>query len=356
MTRPTQAFLDLPALAHNLQRVRELAPGRRVMAVIKANAYGHGMVAVAKALAKTDAFAVACLEEALILRELGITHPIVLLEGFFDSEELPEIVRHRLTVVIHHESQLHMLEANRQAASLPVWLKLDTGMHRLGLASEKLSSTYERLKALPVTLQGLMTHLSSADERDVPTTSDQLACFQRATATYADPKSIANSAGILAWPQSHADWVRPGLMLYGASPFVGRVGRDHGLRPVLSLYSQLMAVNRFKRGERVGYGGAWQCPEDMPVGVVPMGYGDGYPRHAETGTPVLVNGQQVPLIGRVSMDMICVDLRSQPDARIGDPVCLWGPDLPVEKIAHHAGTIPYELLCRVTSRVHIHNE
>jgi len=351
MSRPAQAVLDAPALAHNLQRVRELAPGRGVMAVIKANGYGHGMIEVAHALGEADAFAVACLDEALLLREAGIHHPMVLLEGFFGPEEFSAIVRHRLTAVIHHEEQLRMLETDPPSAPLSVWLKIDSGMHRLGLAPAKVSAAYERLKALPVQLQGLMTHLACADERDNPTTPRQLACFQQATASYAEPKSIANSAGILAWPQSHGDWVRPGVMLYGASPFAGQMGQDHGLRPALSLHSQLMAVNRFQRGERVGYGGEWQCPEDMAVGVVAIGYGDGYPRHAQGGTPVLVNGRRVPLIGRVSMDMICVDLRSQPQARIGDPVCLWGPDLPVEEVAGHAGTIAYELLCRITSRV-----
>jgi alanine racemase len=357
MTRPTQAILDLPALAHNLNRVRALAPGRKVMAVIKANGYGHGMIRVAKALRDTDAFAVASLDEALLLRDAGMQQAIVLLEGFFDAREIPDIIAQRLTAVIHHEEQLRMLEAVPPSAPLPVWLKIDTGMHRLGIAPDKVADVYQRLKALPaVEIIGLMTHLASADERDDPTTERQLAIFEQAAAAYAEPKSIANSAGILAWPRSHGDWVRPGLMLYGASPFANQVGEEHDLRPALSVHSQLMAVNRFKRGERVGYGGDWQCPEDMAVGVVAIGYGDGYPRHAKTGTPVLVNGKRVPLIGRVSMDMVCVDLRSQPGASIGDPVCLWGADLPVEEIALCAGTIPYELLCRVTSRVRVHAE
>ncbi len=357
MTRPAQAILDLPALARNLKRVRELAPGRGVMAVIKANGYGHGMIKVAHALRETDAYAVACLDEALILREAGIHHPIVLLEGFFSAREFPAILHHNLSAVIHHQEQLRMLETDPPSAPLPVWLKIDSGMHRIGIAPDQVADAYRRLKALPtVELKGLMTHLASADERDDPTTTRQLADFEQVVASYPEPKSIANSAGILAWPRSHGDWVRPGLMLYGASPFADRVGQDHGLQPALSLHSQLMAVNTFKRGDRVGYGGEWQCPEDMAVGVVAIGYGDGYPRHAKTGTPVLVNGRRVPLIGRVSMDMICVDLRSQPRARIGDAVCLWGAQLPVEEIAQCAGTIPYELLCRVTSRVRVHAE
>jgi alanine racemase len=355
MSRPAQAILDLPALAHNLKRVRELAPGRSVMAVIKANAYGHGMIKVANALLATDAFAVACLDEALLLREAGIHHPIVALEGFFSAREFPAIIQHRVSAVLHHDEQVRMLEVDQPSGPMSVWLNVDSGMHRLGLPPDKVPLAYQRLKALAaVDIKGFMTHLASADECDSPTTMQQIKCFTKSTAPFTEPKSIANSAAILTWPQSHGDWVRPGLMLYGASPFAHRVGQVHGLRPALSLHSQLMAINTFHRGERVGYGGTWQCPEDMPVGVVAIGYGDGYPRHAKTGTPVIVNGQRVPLIGRVSMDMICVDLRSQPQARIGDAVCLWGPTLPVEEIAKCANTIPYELLCRVTSRVRVH--
>jgi alanine racemase len=357
VTRPAQAVLDLPALTHNLKRVRDLAPGRRVMAVIKANGYGHGLIRVADALRGSDAFALACLDEALVLHEAGIRHPMVLLEGFFSPQEFPVLSKHRIAAVIHHEDQLRMLESDPPPGPLAVWLKVDSGMHRLGLAPERVAAAYRRLTAVPgVELQGLMTHLASADERDSPMTLQQLDCFARATAGIKEAKSIANSAAILAWPQSHADWVRPGIMLYGVSPFADQTGADHGLRPAMALHSQLMAVNRFKRGERVGYGGEWHCPEDMTVGVVAIGYGDGYPRHARGGTPVLVNAQRAPLIGRVSMDMICVDLRSQPEARVGDPVCLWGPALPVEEIARCAETIPYELLCRVTSRVRIKAE
>jgi len=354
MTRPAQAILDLSALAHNLERVRALAPGRRLMAVIKANAYGHGLIRVAGALRASEAYALACLDEALVLHEAGISHPMVLLEGFFSSREFPILSKYDVAAVIHHDEQLRMLEADRPTGTLAVWLKIDSGMHRLGLAPERVAAAYQRLKAIPgVKLQGFMTHLASADERDNPVTMQQVECFGRATAAYLEPRSIANSAAILAWPQSHADWVRPGLMLYGVSPFADQTGTAHGLRPAMSLQSRLMAVNRFTQGERVGYGGEWRCPEDMTVGVVAIGYGDGYPRHARTGTPVLVNGRRVPLIGRVSMDMICVDLRSQPQAQIGDPALLWGGELPVEEVAQYAGTIPYELLCRVTSRVQV---
>jgi alanine racemase len=247
-----------------------------------------------------------------------------------------------------------MLEGAALGAALPVWVKVDSGMHRLGLAPRQVAEAWRRLNACAgVQVLGFMTHLANADDRDDPLTLQQVDRFVEAVAPYPVQRSIANSAAVLTWPQTHGDWVRPGIMLYGVSPFAGGVGENHGLKAAMSLHSQLMAVNHFKRGDRIGYGGEWQCPEDMAVGVVAIGYGDGYPRHAKSGTPVLVNNKRVPMISRVSMDMICVDLRSQPQARIGDPVCLWGSALPVEEIARGAGTIPYELLCRVTSRVRV---
>ena len=354
MTRPAQVILDLPALSHNLTRVRQLAPGRHVMAVIKANAYGHGMVQAAQTLQDADAFAVACLDEALMLREAGITHPLVLLEGFFDATELPQLTRHQLIPVVHHVDQVAMLEASRFEAPLSIWIKIDSGMHRLGVTPPRLAEFWRRLHACAsLQVVGFMTHLANADYRNDPLTLQQINTFNQALEPYPGQSSIANSAAVLTWPQAHGDWVRPGIMLYGVSPFADSVGETHGLKPVMSLQSRLMAVNHFKRGDRIGYGGEWECPEDMPVGVVAIGYGDGYPRHAKNGTPVLVNHKRAPMIGRVSMDMICVDLRGQPQARSGDPVCLWGAALPVEEVARYAGTIPYELLCRVTSRVHI---
>ena len=357
MTRPAQAILDLSALSHNLSRVRQLAPGRRVMAVIKANAYGHGMVKAAKAMHDADAFAVACLDEALILREAGIAQPLILLEGFFNAAEVPLVTKHQLIPVVHHEDQVDILERNSVTAPLSIWIKVDSGMHRLGVAPEKIAEIWRRLNACgSVQILGFMTHLANADYRNDPSTPQQVNNFTEAVEPYPGLRSIANSAAILTWPQTHGDWVRPGIMLYGVSPFSDSQGDIHGLKPVMSLYSRLIAVNHFKRGDRIGYGGEWECPEDMPVGVVAIGYGDGYPRHAKNGTPVLVNDKRAPVIGRVSMDKICVDLRTQPQARCGDPVCLWGAALPVEEIARYASTIPYELLCRVTSRVHVSSE
>ena len=351
--RATQVLFDLSALQHNLARVREAAPNTRVMAAIKANGYGHGLVRVAHALVDADAFCVACIDEAIALREAGISHPIVLLEGFFERNELELIQRYRLEAMIHHLSQIEVLESVPLSAPVTVWLKVDTGMHRLGFPPEQVTTMWRRLAACPAVerVRGCMTHLANADDLNDTTTLRQLNRFEAAVAGLPGERAIANSAGVLGWPRSHGDWVRPGIMLYGVSPFIGGRAEAEGLRPVMTLRSEIIAVNHYPAGEAIGYGGSWICPEAMPVGVVAIGYGDGYPRHANHGTPVLVNGQRVPMIGRVSMDMITVDLRRQPQTRVGDPVVLWGEGLPVEEVAEHAGTIAYELLCGVTPRV-----
>ena len=352
MTRATRAVINLSALRHNLSVVRRHAPHSRIMAIIKANGYGHGSVAVAQALREADAFGVACLDEAISLREAGIFQPIVLLEGVIHASDLNLVCGYELELVIHHPAQITLLQQYR-GRPIPVWLKLDTGMHRLGVAPAHINDLLQQLTTLEGVAQPirLMTHLANADDRQDNTTLQQLAQFDAATANHAYETSIANSAGILAWPDSHREWVRPGIMLYGVSPFVDSQAAEHELQPVMTLHSELIAINHHQKGETVGYGGTYTCPENMPVGVVAIGYGDGYPRHAPSGTPVLVNGQRVPLVGRVSMDMICVDLRDCPDAGMGDPVVLWGAGLPVEEIATRADTIGYELLCRVTQRV-----
>lgn len=352
MTPAVEAHIDLAALRHNLDRVRGAAPGRRIMAIIKANAYGHGMVRVANALSDVDAFAVARLEEALQLRQAGVVTPIVLLEGFLETNELNEITAHNLQVVIHHEYQVQVLERARLAKPVIAWLKIDTGMHRLGVRVEQAVALWQRLqRCSAVSELRLMTHLASADDRSSEQTEQQLEAFRHVISGMQGAMSIANSAGILGWPRSHGDWVRPGIMLYGVSPFMAGKGEEEGLQPVMTLRSCLIAINQARQGDAIGYGASWVCPEDMPVGVIACGYGDGYPRHAVPGTPVLVNGERVPLIGRVSMDMICVDLRQQPRADVGDPIVLWGKGLPVEEVAMRASTIPYELLCGVTGRV-----
>jgi alanine racemase len=348
-----RAFIDLAALEHNLQRVRQAAPASKVMAMLKANAYGHGTLAVANALKDADAMGLARVGEGIKLRQAGIVTPLVILEGFFDKDELLLAAENDLELVIHEPGQLHILQQHTLSRPVRCWLKVDTGMHRLGFPVSQAISAYQALRESKSVADGvsIMTHLSSADDPDDPTTDRQIELMRPLIQQTAAVCSISNSGGILNWPDSHLDWVRPGIMLYGASPFNGKTGMDDGLRPVMTLQSNLIAINSCRKGEGVGYGGTWICPEDMPVGVVAIGYGDGYPRHAPSGTPVLVNGVPVPLIGRVSMDMITVDLRTHPQAATGDPATLWGEGLPAEIIAQHAGTISYDLFCGVTNRV-----
>jgi alanine racemase len=354
MIRPVTAVIDLRALRHNLQRVRHAAPGARVVAAVKANGYGHGQLRVAGALRDTDAFAVACLEEAVSLREAGITKPILLLEGVFEASELPLCSRLKLDIAVHHQSQLDLLTHARLEQPVQVWLKIDTGMHRLGFVPEALPKAWERLRTCTAVASPirLMSHLARADERQADYTLKQLWIFKEVTGGLPGERSLANSAAILGWPETHFDWVRPGLMLYGASPFVDSLAEEEGLQSVMTLTTRLIAVKRLSQGEPVGYGGTWTSPEDMVMGVAAIGYGDGYPRHAPSGTPVLINGRKAALIGRVSMDMLCVDLRRHPEAQVGDPVVLWGRGLPIEIIARAANTIAYTLMCGVTSRVH----
>ena len=324
-------------------------------AAVKADGYGHGLVRVARALNDADAFAVAAVEEAQALRRAGIQQRILLLEGVFEAAELPRCARHHLNIAIHHPEQVRMLELSRLEAPLRVWLKIDTGMHRLGLEPDAAPAIFRRLMDCPAVAPaiGLMSHLARADERDCAATGEQVRVFEQVVAALPGPRSLANSAGILGWPDTHFDWVRPGIMLYGASPFVDSLAADEDLRPVMTLQTRLISIKRLRRGDPVGYGGTWTCPEDMDVGVAAVGYGDGYPRHAPSGTPLLVNGREAALIGRVSMDMITVDLRQHPEAKIGDPVVLWGEGLPVERIARAADTISYTLMCGITPRVKV---
>ncbi len=353
MTRAARAFIDISALRHNFRQVRQAAPGCRVLAVVKADAYGHGAARVARALDDADGFAVARLEEGEALRAIGIAKPVLLLSGVSGDEELAAGAKLDLDLVVHHESQIANLERAGLRKPVRVWLKVDTGMHRLGFAPEQVASVWQRLEACPSVGAPicLMTHLARADERDDAGTREQIACFLSLETAGEAETSLANSAGVLGWPESHGDWVRPGIMLYGVSPFAGGRGESQGLRPVMTLTSRLIAVNKRRKGDAIGYGGTWTCPEDMPVGVVAVGYGDGYPRHAPAGTPVLVNDTRVALVGRVSMDLVTVDLRPQPAARPGSPVVLWGRGLPAEEVAEHVGSIAYELLSRIAPRV-----
>ena len=349
----TQAVIDLSACRHNLSVAKQFAPDSKCIAIIKANAYGHGMVNIAKALNEADAFGVARIGEAIELREAGITSSILLLEGFFSEDELNLVREHKLDTVIHSESQLKLLEASNGDA-ISIVIKVDSGMHRLGFSPEELKNVSQRLDKCKSVVHDIkcMTHFSNADDKHDEKTLKQIDVFYKSIEDLSDSDvSIANSAGILGWPQSHANWNRPGIMLYGVSPFINAKAEDHNLKPVMTLSSQLISVKDIKKGEAIGYGGTYTCEKDMTIGVVAIGYGDGYPRHATTGTPMLVNNKRSSLLGRVSMDMICVDLSEQPNAKVNDPVVLWGAGLAIEEVAESAGTIAYELLCNVTKRV-----
>ena len=358
MARPTSATIHTDALRHNLSGVRARAPGSRVMAVVKADGYGHGLERVARALQGADAFGVAALSDAERLRAAGLSQPIVLLSGFDDPDDIPQLRRLNVQTVVHHATQLAILEQAPDGDPVRCWLKVDSGMHRLGFAPEDVRDAYARLRAMPAVADQLvlMNHFASSDEFAGAAgagaqTRAQMQVFADATAGLDGERSLANSAAVLGWPDAHADWIRPGGALYGISVVDGTTGADFGLRPAMTLGTRLIAVNRVRKGERIGYSATWTCPEDMAVGVAAIGYGDGYPRHAPSGTRVLLNGVPTDIVGRVSMDLMTLDLRAQPDARPGDPVVLWGDGLPVESIAAGAGTIGYELVCSITRRV-----
>ncbi len=355
MSRTTVATIHLGALRHNLARIKAMAAPAKVMAVVKADAYGHGLERVARALdADADAFAVAALGDGLRLRAAGHRQRIVVLSGPDSGSDIAEMQRLQLDATIHHEAQLQWLaQALPARGRLRVWLKVDSGMHRLGFAPEQVPAAHARILAMPGIDPeiGLLTHFSDSEVFDGEQTPAQIARFAEATCLFSGPRSLSNSAAVLGWPEARGDWVRTGGLLYGLSVVDGKNGADFGFRPAMTLSTQLIAINQIRRGERIGYNGSWTCPEDMPVGVAAVGYGDGYPRSAAVGTPVLVGGRRVPLIGRVSMDLITLDLRETPGAKIGDPVTLWGDPLAVEQVAAHAGTISYDLTCGMTRRV-----
>lgn len=349
MPRPIQARIDLAALEHNLNVAHRLGSAR-VMAVIKAAAYGHGLLRTAEALRTAEGFALLDIQEAVRLREAGYHQQILLLEGFFTADDVPVLAEYDISTVIHSAHQLAMLDAYPRRGGLSVWLKINTGMNRLGFAPSEVAAVMERLQQHPAVRDvTLMTHFAHADE---PTgVAEQLQRFNGLAAPYRAARSMANSAALLRYPQTHGDWVRPGIMLYGASPFADVAASQFGLRPVMTLSSQLIAVRELAPGEQVGYGGLFRAESRMRIGVVACGYADGYPRHAPTGTPVLVQGQLTRTLGRVSMDMLCVDLSTVSGADVGSAVTLWGEGMPVEEVARAAGTISYELLCALTARV-----
>lgn len=379
MSRGTRALIDTGALRANLARVREWAPNSRVWAVVKADGYGHGAVNVARALTDADGFAVATLAEAQCLRDAGIEQPILLLEGTIDLEQARQALELRCDTVVHQAEQLAHLEqllvspgraaSRRLTEAQPqptsnttgltdpgtrtprLWLKVDTGMHRLGVAPDEVPTYLERLRALsPAHPVGLMTHFASADEADPTPTEQQLGAFDRCEPGHA-PACLANSAGVMAWPRSHRDWVRPGIMLYGASPGFNKTGLELGLKPAMTLTAPVIAVREIPAGDRVGYGGRWQARRPSRIATLAIGYGDGYPRHAPDGTPVWLRGRKVPLVGKVSMDMLTVDVTDLDRIEIGEDAELWGTHLSVDEVAAHIGTVGYELLTRVSPRV-----
>jgi alanine racemase len=350
-----RAVIDTNALQHNLSVIRARAGNARVMAVVKANAYGHGLMETALALHAADAFGVARLGEGLLLRRARITQPIVLLEGVFDAEQLELAAHHRLDLVVHDALQVELLEKRRGTHRFVLWIKIDTGMNRLGFPATEFAAALERVRRLtPAPLEiRLLTHLACANERDEAVTQAQLACFRQATGGLKYAVSIANSAGLFGSVPLGCDWVRPGLALYGASPFADCAASELGLKPAMRLESSVIAVRHVARGESVGYGGAWVAARDSRIAIIAAGYGDGLHRSLAGGTPVLVDGERAPLAGRVSMDMMAVDVSGLREVRVGTPAVLWGPGLPVEEVARHAGTIPYELLCAVSQRVQL---
>jgi len=348
--------LSMAALRHNVCRARDYAPESKIMAVIKANAYGHGLIRIAQNLsAAVDALAVARLDEAVRLREAGVKGRILILQGFSQVDEIEALLHYHLDVVVHSEQQVQLLESVALSGVLSVFLKIDTGMNRLGIRPEQFAGLLSRLQRCQCVHQSMvfMTHFANADDVQDTKTEQQLAVFNEVTRGLDTEKCVANSAAIIAWPETRFDWVRPGLMLYGVSPMLIGSAEEFGLLPVMSLYSRIIDIKQVKKGETVGYGATWKAGKNTCLGVVSIGYGDGYPRHAKQGTPVLIGNKRVPLIGRVSMDMLAVDLNGCSGVQLGDQVVLWGDGLPVEEIATCSGTIPYTLLCGITQRVQV---
>jgi len=356
--RPSLVRIDLNALRHNY-RLAQRRHGGRALAVLKANAYGHGAAACAQALAQhADGFAVALLQEAVELRQAGIAAPILLLEGVFDADELHHAAQLDLWMVVHHTAQLRWIEQSPHVRNLHVWLKIDTGMRRAGFAPQQARTIHARLHASgKVARITLMTHFACADDTSNPATLRQLAAFRTATRGLDGARSLCNSAAILAWPQAYADWARPGIVLYGCNPLAapgGDAHGKHGLLPVMHLESRVFAVRTLERGDSLGYGARFVAERPTRVGLVALGYADGYPRTAPDGTPVAIDGQRAHLIGRVSMDMLTVDLSGLHAAGIGSTVQLWGKHISACTVAAAAGTTAYELLCNVKRVARVH--
>ena len=352
MPRPTRARIDLDAIRHNYRLARTMARGANAMAVVKADGYGHGIQPVARALSsETGKYAVACIEEALAIRQAGLSQPVVLLQGVHEPADLMSCVQQDFQPVLHSPAQLAWLEASNVPA---FWLKVNTGMNRLGFRPEALPEVIKGLETAGCKgqLLGFVTHFACADRPDSSMTAQQTHCFEQATSAWPElMRSVGNSAAHFRPDQPLYQWSRPGIMLYGASPLEGRTGIELGLQPAMTLEAPLIATRTVRAGESVGYGASWIAERDTRMGMVAIGYGDGYPRHAGTGTPAAIDGRRIRLLGRVSMDMLAVDLSRASEAREGDTVELWGPTVSVDEVATHASTIGYELLTGVTARV-----
>jgi alanine racemase len=355
MSRPICATINSGALRHNFEIARHCAGAASIWAVIKANGYGHGLLRVANALAGlADGYALIELDAALALREFGVGAPILMMEGFYDPDELPLFAEHRLTPVLHCLEQVEMLLRAGLPTKLPLCLKLNTGMNRLGFGGDAFPAVLERIAASDLASSiMLMSHFADADEqRGI---AEQFARFRAMRGDHVYPFTLANSGALLRFPETvggHGDWVRPGIMLYGSSPFPWlKSAAEIGLRPVMTLTSELIGLQQISAGDRVGYGGNFVADHSMRIGLVACGYGDGYPRHAPTGTPILVGNRRTRTVGRVSMDKIAVDLADIADAGIGSPVTLWGEGLPADEVAAAAGTVSYELFCALSARV-----
>lgn len=354
MVRPAKLIIEPSALLHNLAKIQEYAPGKKVIAMVKANAYGCGVDKVAPVLdGRIAAFGVACLDEAIALRAMGCRTPCLLFQGFFSVEELLIAARHQFSCVLHKSDQLSWLLNTPLKKPIKIWVKVNTGMHRLGFQPHELPDVMSALKgcAWVDPAIGLMTHLACADEPSRLENINQLATFAGIEVDGFSERSIANSAAIMAFPQTHADAIRPGIMLYGVSPFAQQIGIDLGLIPAMRFLSAITAIHHNPPGAAVGYGGVWKSDTPTTIGIVAAGYGDGYPRTITPNTPVWVKGQEVPIVGRVSMDMLTVNLTNHSDVQLGDSVELWGRHIAVERIAQSAGTIAYELLCKMTERI-----
>jgi len=350
MPRPIRATISAGALAHNLLVAKAYAKGARLWAVVKANAYGHGVERAARALDAADGFAVLDFQEAVRLRAAGVSKPILMLEGFFKPVDLPLLLEHDLTPVIHNAEQVEMLRLAPLAGEIDVYLKVNSGMNRLGFGAESLRPAYNALRMHPqVRSVTLMTHFADAD--GAGGVQGQLDWFNALAKGFEAPRSLANSAALIRFPEARGDWVRPGIMLYGCSPFAACTAESLNLKPAMTLSAEIIATQRLHAGERIGYGFSYEAVGEMAVGVVACGYADGYPRHAPSGTPVLVNGRRTRTVGRVSMDMICVDITGIPGAGVGAAVTLWGEGLSADEVAASAGTLSYELLCALAPRV-----